>query len=753
MSDKNLKRVRKAFESHPKYRMQQITMVERRKDGGMYQHGPDTVHQSYKGKSLVLRRPKYQVVAMTSKKPNKGSAYVAHVGPNYRVKRGDALRLQQAYKTKTKKVTSGKGVTFNNKVTKSMDDKSLKRAKRASATLSIGGGTLGLGGLTALAMKKPETAAKMSIGATGVGGIGSYNYAAIQRAEAKKRPPRQSVYVVRNKKQIKNIKTGLDPVTKSGGMMDFGLSDVRHGENISKARTLTRNERQKVDNAATAGAVAAPAAGYFGSAGAKAGKAGYKLQRGMGTGRAASHASGARTAVSGVKDAANSGRALTTWLNHPYKTLALVGGGSLAASAGTNKYLQSKPRKAVSKKDWMNISEHERRGRDSRRTAKRGENVAGWGGAAITGAVAHRAGTATGAKYPDMDKQFTGLKSAGKRAKFDYKYGRAAGFDRAASAASGKRELVTAAKKNPHAAVAVGGAALMAGGLATSVAARGNEKRHDRAIAVQRRKRVSKALPRPRNPLSFKPAQRHVSDARLRNSQSQGWRDKALHFSGRNPATSISAGGRTATTPTQALRNADDYQRGSSTSAVQAGNELNRLSRNYKLAGAGAAAATVTAGGGGYALGRRKKVKKDLVFKAYNPEGKRQRRLDNTSTGLSVASGATALGAAKYGRDAVGQKEVTSHKWTTKPVKVKSKTNPTGPTKVVNVSAQGRPKVVQVGTGLRSTNVTGYKAGLKSAGKAGGLGLAAVGLAVGSDRVRGYRRGNGGSYRQLHRGI
>lgn len=150
---------------------------------------------------------------------------------------------------------------------------------------------------------------------------------------------------------------------------------------------------------------------------------------------------------------------------------------------------------------------------------------------------------------------------------------------------------------------------------------------------------------------------------------------------------------------------------------------------------------------------RRKRVSKELVFKAYNPEGKRQRRLDNTATGLSVASGATALGAAKYGRDAVGQKEVITHKWTTKPVKVKSKTNPTGSTKVVNVSAQGRPKVVQVGTGLRSTNVTGYKAGLKSAGKAGGLGLAAVGLAVGSDRVRSYRRGNGGSYRQLHRGI
>lgn len=539
-----------------------------------------------------------------------------------------------------------------------MDDKSLKRAKKASATLSIGGGTLGLGGLGALAMKKPQTATKLSIGATGVGGVGSYNYAAIQRAEAEKKAPRQNVYVVRNKKQIKSIKSGLDPVKKNaGGMMDFGLSDVRHGENveISKARTLTRNERQKVDNAATAGAVAAPAAGYFGSAGAKAGKAGYKLQRGMGTGRAASHASGARTAVSGVKGAANSGRALTTWLNHPYKTLALVGGGSLAASAGTNKYLQSKPRKKVSKgaeenwrmgsslekpvskKDWMNISEHERRGRDSRRTAKRGESAAGWGGAAITGAVAHRTGTATGAKYPGMDKQLTRLKSGANRAKFDFKYSRASGEGLVDSAKWAHKQggLTRAIKANPHAAVATGGAALMAGGLATSVAARGNEKRHDRAIAAQRRKRVSK----------------------------------------------------------------------------------------------------------------------ELVFKAYNPEGKRQRRLDNTSTGLSVASGATALGAAKYGRDAVGQKEVISHKWTTKPVKVKSKTNPAGPTKVVNVSAQGRPRVVQVGTGLRSTNVTGYKAGLKSAGKAGGLGLAAVGLAVGSDRVRSYRRGNGGSYRQLHRGI
>lgn len=513
-----------------------------------------------------------------------------------------------------------------------MSDKNLKRAKKASATLSIGGGTLGLGGLAALAMKKPETAAKLSIGATGVGGIGSYNYAAIQRAEAKKRPPRQNVYVVRNKKQIKGIKSGLDPVTKNaGGMMDFGLSDVRHGENVSKARTLTQSERQKVDNAATAGALGAPAAGYFGSAGAKAGKAGYKLQRSMGTGRAASHAAGARTAVSGVKGAANGGRALSTWLNHPYKTLALVTGGSLAASAGTNKYLQSKPRKPVSKKDWMNISEHERRARDSRRTRKRGESAAGWGGTAIAGAVGHRAVYAPGRK--PVAEQAAALVDEAKAGKAHYRWNKKHIPGQATQRATSHAKA--AIKASPHGAVALAGGALMAGGAATMIGARANEKRHDRAVAGLRRKRVSK----------------------------------------------------------------------------------------------------------------------ELVFKAYNPEGKRQRRLDNTATGLSVASGATALGAAKYGRDAVGQKEVTSHKWTTKPVKVKSKTNPTGSTKVINVSAQGRPRVVQVGTGLRSTNVTGYKAGLKSAGKAGGLGLAAVGLAVGSDRVRSYRRGNGGSYRQLHRGI
>ena len=530
-----------------------------------------------------------------------------------------------------------------------MKDKNLKRAKRASATLSIGGGTLGLGGLTALAMKKPETAAKMSIGATGVGGIGSYNYAAIQRAEAKKRPPRQSVYVVRNKKQIKNIKSGLEPVTKSGGMMDFGLNDVRHGENveISKARKyLTKDEENKVGNAATAGAVAAPAAGYFGSAGAKAGKAGYKLQRGMGTGRAASHAAGVRTAASGIKGAANGGRALSTWMNHPYKTLALVTAGSYGAAAGTSKYLRSKPRKVVSKKDWMNISEHERRARDSRRTAKRGENAAGWGGAAITGAVAHRAGTATGAKYPGMDKQLTGLKNAGKRAKFDYKYGRAAGFDRTVSATSGKRELFAAAKKNPHAAVAVGGAALMAGGLATSVAARGNEKRHDRAIAVQRRNRV----------------------------------------------------------------------------------------------------------------------KKDLVFKAYNPEGKRQRRLDNTSTGLGVASGAAGAGAVGYGVKSNRNLKAAKKQWGSA---VRRET-----ARATAIDNAGKGKYPAGAPGAAKANSVWRQAALtpggakdfvaarksaatavKSGAKAGGLGLAAVGLAVGSDRVRGYRRGNGGSYRQLHRGI
>jgi hypothetical protein len=94
----------------------------------------------------------------------------------------------------------------------------LRRKKKISADLTIASSTLGIAGLGALAggkllpiaakskkltslIKKPWSPAKahkvgskmmntgmgLSTGATGVGGIGGYNYASIQRAEARKK--------------------------------------------------------------------------------------------------------------------------------------------------------------------------------------------------------------------------------------------------------------------------------------------------------------------------------------------------------------------------------------------------------------------------------------------------------------------------------------------------------------------------------------------------------------------------------------
>lgn len=146
---------------------------------------------------------------------------------------------------------------------------------------------------------------------------------------------------------------------------------------------------------------------------------------------------------------------------------------------------------------------------------------------------------------------------------------------------------------------------------------------------------------------------------------------------------------------------------------------------------------------------------KHHVSKAYNPEEKRMRRADAAATGLGVGSGAAAVGAGIYGKKALGRKHITQTVHPAKP-DTQTKANPVkgGQTPSTKVSsAKPRTKVVQSGTMLRSgpKNLPGFKQGLKAAGKAGGLGVTAVGLAVASDRVRRYKSGSGASYRPLHR--
>lgn len=136
----------------------------------------------------------------------------------------------------------------------------------------------------------------------------------------------------------------------------------------------------------------------------------------------------------------------------------------------------------VSKKDWMNISEHQRRRSDSRRTSERAKNAAGLGGAVIAGtasmATHNRVNPAAQAMHFGHDAKHV-----------------------ARGAMSGKLKVGALPKwgklvvaRNPYGAAIAGGAAALGGGMATSAGATLNAKRHDRAISRQRRAKVGKAF-------------------------------------------------------------------------------------------------------------------------------------------------------------------------------------------------------------------------------------------------------------------
>lgn len=131
--------------------------------------------------------------------------------------------------------------------------------------------------------------------------------------------------------------------------------------------------------------------------------------------------------------------------------------------------------------------------------------------------------------------------------------------------------------------------------------------------------------------------------------------------------------------------------------------KLTRSVGHFKRAGA----VGLAVGGTGAVVHNRSKQ----VKKAYDPEKKRMRRLDRYADGSNIAAGALGAGAGFAGAKTAGKLREISGK------------------KTVSV-----PK-------------------LKSAGKAGGataaLGLAAVGAAVGADRIKRYKRGNGRSYRPI----
>lgn len=148
---------------------------------------------------------------------------------------------------------------------------------------------------------------------------------------------------------------------------------------------------------------------------------------------------------------------------------------------------QKKKSQPVAKFKGMNITEHQRRARDSRRTARRGESLAGLGGAAVMGSAAlgARVGAPVGMQTVRAARGFkTGAKLLATGNK--------------ATRAAVPQSMRAVARANPYGTGVLAGGTAMAGGLATSAAARGNEKRHDRAISNLRRKRVAKSLDEPR---------------------------------------------------------------------------------------------------------------------------------------------------------------------------------------------------------------------------------------------------------------
>lgn len=98
----------------------------------------------------------------------------------------------------------------------------IRRAKQVQAPLSYASGAMGVAGLGALALRKKSPAANkvyapLTTASVGVGSVGSFNFARLQGLESKHNPrkPRQNVYVVRNKKQIEEIKQGKRTVAKA----------------------------------------------------------------------------------------------------------------------------------------------------------------------------------------------------------------------------------------------------------------------------------------------------------------------------------------------------------------------------------------------------------------------------------------------------------------------------------------------------------------------------------------------------------
>lgn len=216
----------------------------------------------------------------------------------------------------------------------------------------------------------------------------------------------------------------------------------------------------------------------FGIAGSKAALWGPKADRAANT---LSVTAGGLGGAAGFNSARLSSDASRRKINKPMQVQAPVQPkGVKPMPTGTKPMGVTQPKKPKSPvakaSDWMNISEHERRARDSRRTAHRGTNTAGLAGTAVALTAAHHA--AYGKGRPDPFTQAHGLTQSFQRSQ------KAVGWKGAAQAAP------KLARNAPHGAAVLAAGAAAAGGLAVAGGARINEKRHNMAIGRLRKQRA-----------------------------------------------------------------------------------------------------------------------------------------------------------------------------------------------------------------------------------------------------------------------
>lgn len=417
-------------------------------------------------------------------------------------------------------------------------DKRLSNHKRAQGYVNSASATLGVTALGAMALKSKKVGSlaarrapkldkvrsktanatvPLSIGATGVGGIGGYNMAAIQSQEAKKTRVRKM-----DSKQRRQTRDALAGTSVGSAVAGVGAARIE-GSQRSKQhqahRRYVRPELYTNEKAfePTKANVKADAAKTYLKAGRRmkaAGRASMGLAVGaIGTGVAseafkpkkpvrkalspdvaASPFAKAMPAptpgkpkqaakpglkptplATGMKtfDSALAGKPIGIKSARPAAPAAGGAGMSMRSPSMMQPAGQQKPQQPqaqkIMKSDWKNITERQRRARDARRGKRTSATVAGAGGALL----------GLGLSTPEYRSQ---TKTA------------AHGFKHAAKT----RDLAHAGRvavKNPIGTAALGGAAAAAGAIGAGFAEGAREKHHDRKIAQLRRKRaVSKGF-------------------------------------------------------------------------------------------------------------------------------------------------------------------------------------------------------------------------------------------------------------------